>query len=160
MAKVTLKSYGRRQFGGAAGAYGNTTTLRFQLKTAANGGAIGGDSAAAIASGDVVDLGPLPTGMCLDDASILISTGMTATITGSLGFAYEDGVDSAEVPQDAAYFGTGLNLATAARLRASAAKAPVVLPKPARLILTTAVAANAKASQIDVLVTGELTGSL
>lgn len=160
MAKVTLKSYGRRQFGGAAGAYGNTTTLHFLLKTAANGSAIGADSSAAIAAADVVDLGPLPAGMRLDDADLLISTGMTATITGSLGFVYEDGVDSTAVPQDAAYFGTGLNLATAARLRANAAKALVTLPKPARLILTTAVAANAKVSQIEVLVKGELTGSL
>lgn len=159
MAKVKISQYGKRQFGGAAGAYGNTTTLDFKLKTNAIGAAENSDSAAAIAAADVVDLGPLPAGMRLDDASILISVGMTATITGSLGFAYEDGVDSAEVPQDAAYFGTGLNLATAARLRANAAKAPVVLPKQARLILTTAVADNAKASQIDVLVTGELQGA-
>ena len=158
MAKVTLNQFSKRQFGGAAGAYGNTTTLRFQLKTGASGGALEADSSAAIAAGDVVDLGPLPEGMRLDDASLLISTGMTATITGSLGFAYADGVNDTNVPQDAAYFGTGLNLATAARLRANAAKALVTLPKPARLILTTAVAANAKASQIDVLVSGELQG--
>lgn len=158
MARVTLKQFGKRQFGGAAGAYGNTTTFHFLLKTGATGAALESNSSAAIASGDEVDLGRLPEGMRLDDASILISTGMTATITGSLGFKYEDGVDDADVPQDAAYFGTGLNLATAARLRASAAKALVTLPKPARLILTTAVAANAKASQIDVLVTGELKG--
>ncbi|MFI8608513.1 hypothetical protein ACIGFL_09330 [Pseudomonas sp. NPDC077649] len=159
MAKVTLKQFGNRQFGGAAGAYGNTTTLKFALQTGANGAALNADSTAAIAAGDVVDLGPLPEGMRLDDMSMLISTGMTATITGSLGFAYADGVDSTEVPQDAAYFGTGLNLATAARLRAAAAKALVTLPKPARLILTTAVAANAKASKIEVLVSGELQGA-
>lgn len=158
MAKVTLKQFGNRQFGGAAGAYGNTTNLYFKLETAANGGAINANSSAAIAAADVVDLGPLPEGMRLDDMSMLISTGMTATITGSLGFAYADGVDSTDVPQDAAYFGTGLNLATAARLRAAAAKALVTLPKPARLILTTAVAANAKVSKIEVLVTGELKG--
>ena len=76
-----------------------------------------------------------------------------------IGFAYADGVDDASVPQDAAYFGTGLNLATAARLRASAAKALKVLAKPARLILTTAVAANAKVSKIEVLVSGELQGN-
>lgn len=159
MARVTLKQYGKRQFGGAAGAYGNTTTLRFQLKTGSNGAALESNSVAAIAAGDEVDLGPLPEGMRLDDASLLISTGLTATITGSLGFKYTDGTDDADVPQDAAYFGTGFNLANAARLRANAAKALVVLPKPARLILTTAVAANAKASQIDVLVLGELQGN-
>lgn len=159
MAKVTLKQFGNRQFGGAAGAYGNTTTLAFKLETGANGAALNADSSAAIAAADVVDLGPLPEGMRLDDMSMLISTGMTATITGSLGFAYADGVDDASVPQDAAYFGTGLNLATAARLRAAAAKALVTLPKPARLILTTAVAANAKVSKIEVLVSGELQGA-
>ena len=159
MAKVTLKQFGTRQFGGAAGAYGNTTTLYFKLETGSNGAALDADSTAAIAAADVVDLGPLPEGMRLDDLSLLISTGMTATITGALGFAYADGVDSDDVPQDAAYFGTGLNLATAARLRASAAKALVTLPKPARLILTTAVAANAKASKIEALVIGELQGA-
>jgi hypothetical protein len=35
----------------------------------------------------------------------------------------------------------------------------VTLPKPAKLILTTGGAANAKASQLDVLVIGELTGA-
>lgn len=159
MAKVTLNQFGNRQFGGAAGAYGNTTTLYFKLETGANGAAIGADSVVAIAAADVVDLGPLPEGMRLDDASVFISTGMTATITGSLGFAYEDGVDSADVPQDAAYFGAGLDLATAARLRAAAAKALVTLPKPARLILTTAVEDNAKASKVEVLVIGELQGN-
>lgn len=159
MAKVTLKTFGTRQFGGAAGAYGNTTTLYFKLETGANGAALNADSTAAIAAADVVDLGPLPEGMRLDDASILISDGMTATITGSLGFVYADGVDDAAVPQDAAYFGTGFALATAARLRANAGKALKVLPKPARLILTTAVADNAKASKIEVLVTGELQGA-
>lgn len=159
MAKVTLKTFGTRQFGGAAGAYGNTTTLYFKLETGANGAALNADSTAAIAAADVVDLGPLPEGMRLDDASILISTGMTATITGSLGFVYADGVDDAAVPQDAAYFGTGFALATAARLRANAGKALKVLPKPARLILTTAAADNAKASKIEVLVTGELQGA-
>ena len=153
MAKVTLNQFSKRQFGGAAGAYGNTTTLRFQLKTGATGGALEANSSAAIAAGDVVDLGPLPEGMRLDDASLLISTGMTATITGSLGFAYADGVDDAAVPQDAAYFGTGLNLATAARLRNATTNAPVTLPKDAYLILTTAAANNAKASRIDVVLT-------
>lgn len=43
-------------------------------------------------------------------------------------------------------------------LRKTATTAPVVLPKEARLILTTGGAANAKASQIDVRIAGELTG--
>lgn len=157
MATVTKKSFGQRQFGGAAGAYGNTTNLRFQLKTGATGGALDADVTTALAIGDVVRLGILPEGMRLDDALLIVGTGMTATITGKLGFAYVDGVDSAAVPQDDAYFGTGIDLATTGRKRATGSKL-LTLPKPAYLILTTAVAANAKASQIDVIVTGELKG--
>lgn len=156
MATVTLKQVQKRQFGGFT-PYGNVTALMFALATAANGAAVASDSSAALAAGDVVDLGPLPEGMRLDDASVFVTTGMTATITGSLGFKYEDGVDSTAVPQDAAYFGTGIDLAATGRKRATGSKL-VTLPKPARLILTTAVAANAKASDIKVLVTGELTG--
>ncbi len=156
MATVTLKQVQKRQFGGFT-PYGNVTSLMFALATAANGAAVAADSSAALAAGDVVDLGPLPEGFRLDDASVFVTTGMTAAITGSLGFKYEDGVDSTAVPQDAAYFGTAIDLATAGRKRATGSKL-VTLPKPARLILTTAVAANAKASDIKVLVTGELTG--
>ena len=130
--------------------------MAYSLKTNATGAVIDSDSTAAVASGDVIDLGELPAGMRLDDAQILIKTGMTATITGSLGFKYA-GTDSTEVPQDAAYFISAGDLATAGRLRANTGKL-VTLPKPARLILTTAVAANAKASDIKVIVTGELKG--
>lgn len=159
MAKVTLSQFRGRQFGGAAGAYGNTTTLAYQLKTGASGGALNANSAAALAVGDVVDLGPLPAGFRLDDSIAIVSTALTAGVTGSLGFAYADGEDSADVPQDAAYFGTGLALSNAARLRNASSKAIVTLPKPARLILTVAGAANAKAAQIDVLIQGELIGA-
>ena len=155
MATAKLKNMHARQFGN--GPYGNVTTLAFALATGANGSAINSDQATGLAIGDVVDLGPLPEGMRLDDASLFVTVGMTATITGSLGFKYEDGVDVAAVPQDAAYFGTGINLAAAGRVRATGSKL-VTLPKPARLILTTAVAANAKISTIGVVVTGELLG--
>ncbi len=126
--------------------------------TLASGAAADSDSTAAIAAGDVIDLGPLPEGLRLDDAQIIVTTGMTATITGSLGFKYEDGTDSTEAPQDAAYFGSGIDLAAAGRKRATGTKL-LTLPKPARLILTTAVAANAKASDLKVLVYGEQVGA-
>lgn len=156
MAEVKVKNP-HRSFG-ATVPYGNTTTLAYELKTGATGVALNSNSTAALAIGDVVDLGPLPEGMRLDDASVLVTTGMTATITGKLGFKYEDGVDSSAVPQDDAYFGTGIDLAAAGRKRATGSNL-IKLPKPARLILTTAVAANAKASDIKVLVTGELIGA-
>lgn len=156
MATVSLKSALKRQFGNTP--YGNLSVLSFALATLASGAAADSDSTAAIAVGDVIDLGPLPEGLRLDDAQIIVTTGMTATITGSLGFKYEDGTDSTEAPQDAAYFGSGIDLAAAGRKRATGTKL-LTLPKPARLILTTAVAANAKASDIKVLVYGEQVGA-
>lgn len=156
MATVSLKSALKRQFGNNP--YGNLSVLSFALATLASGAAADSDSTTAIAAGDVIDLGPLPEGLRLDDAQIIVSTGMTATITGSLGFKYEDGTDSTEAPQDAAYFGSGIDLAAAGRKRATGTKL-LTLAKPARLILTTAVAANAKASDLKVLVYGEQVGA-
>jgi len=105
MAKITRNTASDRQFGSAP--YGNLTALSYKLVTNASGAAIDSDSTAAIASGDVVDLGPIPAGLRLDDVMITVSTAMTASVTGKLGFAYSDGVDSTLVPQNDAYFGTG-----------------------------------------------------
>ena len=156
MATIKRKTARDRQFGGFT-PYGNVSTLMYLLKTNATGAVIDSDSTAAVASGDVIDLGELPEGMRLDDAQIIVTTGMTATVTGSLGFKYTDGVDDTSVPQDAAYFISAGNINTAGRVRATGSKL-VTLPKPARLILTTGGAANAKASDIKVIVSGELTG--
>lgn len=158
MPTVKLQQFRVRQFGGAAGAYGNTTVLPFKLVTDATGAAVGADSTDAIALGDKVVLGVLPAGMRLDDSLAVVSVAMTALVTGSLGFEYADGVDDADVPQDAAYFGAGIVLNATARLRNASIKAIVTLPKPALLILTTAGAANAKASAVDFIIHGELTG--
>lgn len=133
--------------------YGTGSTLHYSLATAANGSVVGSNSNAAVASGDVVRIGILPAGMRLNDALTAVSVGWTATVTGKLGFAYVDGVDSATVPQDDDYFGAGLTLATAGRYPANNVTVrPVVLPKDAFLILTTGTAANAKASQADFLI--------
>lgn len=138
--------------------YGNTTTLGYNLKTNDTGVVEGGDSDTAPQAGDIIDLGLLPEGWCLADAQVFVTEGMTASVTGSLGFAYEDGEDDTDVPEDAEYFvKAGADLATAGRLRADGSKL-VVLPKPARLTLTLAGAANDKASDITVTVSGELTG--
>ena len=157
MAKITRKTSAQLQHGGAA-PYGNVTALYYQVATNASGAVLESDSSAAVASGDVIDIGPIPAGMRLDDVLMTISTGMTASVTGKLGFVYSDGVDRTDVPQNDAFFGTGYALATAAVLRKTATTAPVRLPKDARLILTTGGAANAKASLIDVRLSGELTG--
>lgn len=157
MATIKKKFIGDKQFGGFT-PYGNLTTLRATLQTSATGAVINSDSPAAIAVGDVVVLEKLPEGFLLEDAQVIVSNGMTATATGSLGFLYADGVDSAQVPQDAAYFGSGFNAATAARLRATSPKAPVRLPKEAYLVWTQATVANAKESRIDMIVHGERLG--
>ena len=156
MAKITRAVALNNVFGSAP--YGNLSVLKFRMQTNASGAVINSDSTAAIASGDVVDLGPLPAGMRLDDVIATVSTAWTASVTGKLGFAYSDGVDSTDVPQNDAHFFAATSLASAAVIRKTATTAPVTLPKEARLILTTGGAANAKASQIDIRVIGELSG--
>ncbi|NWK74110.1 hypothetical protein HYG93_07380 [Acinetobacter sp. SwsAc6] len=155
MATITRKR-NPLMFGGAA-PFGNLTALAFTLATTAAGAVVDSNSTAAVASGDVIELGLLPGGMRLDDAQVIITTGMTESVTGSLGFKYADGVNSTEVPQDAAYFISAGALSSAVRLRANGTKL-VTLPKDAILTLTTGGAANAKASDIKVVVSGELTG--
>ena len=139
--------------------YGNTTTVGYSLKANTRGVIANGDSAVNPKVGDVIDLGELLEGFFLTDAQVFIAVGLSTGATGSLGFAYEDGIDDIDVPQDAEYFlKAGANLATAGRLRANGNKL-VVLPKPARLILTLAGADNTKEADIKVTVTGELTGA-
>lgn len=158
MATIKIKQANNYQFGGFT-PYGNVTTLRFGVQTDAAGKVLNSVEAAAPAVGDVIDLGSLPEGFCVDDAQVIVSTAMSATVTGSLGFKYADGVDSTDVPQDAAAFGAGLVLNATGRLRLATAKAPVTLPKEARLVLTIAGAANAKASRVDITLTGERFGA-
>lgn len=158
MANIKLKGLGVNQFGGMA-AYGNVTTLRSRLDTGANGAPLRANSELALAISDKVYLQVLPAGFRLEDLQAIVSTPMTAAVTGSIGFEYVDGVDSAEVPQDLAYFGAGIVLSAAARLRTASAKAPVTLAKEAFLVLTLAGAANAKASRIDFIVHGERLGA-
>ena len=132
---------------------GNAITNLYSLATNSTGAVVDSNVAAGIASGDVVRMGIMPAGMRLDDAKAIVTVGLTATITAKLGFAYVDGVDSTTVPQDDDYFGAGITVAVAGRYAASnTGVRPVTLPKDAYLILTTAVAANVKVSQIDVLV--------
>ena len=159
MATIKSKSEVMTNFYTVTAPYGNTTTVGYRLKANTGGVLANSDTATAPKAGDVIDLGELLEGWLLTDAQVFITEGLSATVTGKLGFVYEDGVDDIAVPQDDAYFiKAGADLATAGRLRANGSKL-VVLPKPARLILTLAGAANAKVSDITVLVSGELTGA-
>ena len=133
--------------------YGTSITLQLSVATTATGAVAGGDSTAAVAIGDVVRVGIVRAGMRLDDAKVLVSTAWTAAVTAKVGFAYIDGVDSTAVPQDDDYFGAAIALNAAGRYVANnTAVRPVILPKDAYIILTTAGAANAKVSQTDVMV--------
>lgn len=156
----TIKSKNKflTHYYGATAPYGNMSVLTYYIDTNDIGALIHSDTDTAVNTGDVIDIGELPEGFCMTDAQVFVMTGMTAYATASLGFAYEDGVDDADVPQDAEYFIAGADVATAGRLRADGSKL-VILPKTARLILTMGRVSNDKASSIRVAVTGELTGS-
>lgn len=158
MSIVTTQQKHGNQLGSTP--WGNLNALHFILKTGANGGALDADSNAPLAVGDKVRLGIIPAGSTLVESLAVVSTGLTATVKGDLGFEYVDGVDSAKVPQDAAYFGDDLDLAAAARLRNTSNKAPVTLPKDAYLVLTTSGAVNAKAARVDVVLQVISTGAL
>ena len=145
-------------FGGVP--YGNTTSRSFNLTTIANGAAVNSDTATAIADGDSVVLGLLPAGMLLQDAVATVSDAFTALTVGKLGFAYTDGVNSTEVPQDDDYFfGTAtLTLHTLGTYRKVTSTAPVRLPKDANLVLISSGAAHASAGVADFRITGVLGG--
>jgi hypothetical protein len=158
MPTITKKRYQDAQnFGNSP--YGNVMALEYNLTTNAAGAMVNSDSTAAIASGDVVRVGLLPAGFRLHDSLTIVSTAMTAAVIGNIGFAYEDGVDDAGVPQSATYFNSAASLNAAGRVRATGTTKPVTLPKPAWLTVTTGGAANAKAAVVDIIVYGEFAGT-
>lgn len=158
MATIVQTPAARNNLG--ATPWGNRLALHFTLLALASGAIANSDSGAAPAIGDVIVLGQIPAGTTLTDSQVVVSTALTAAVTGALGFVYTDGVDDAKVPQDSAYFGSALSLAAAARLRNATTKVPVTLPKDANLVLTIGGAANAKAGRVDVLIEGIATGAL
>lgn len=158
MATITKKKIAQQNtFGGVP--YGNHTILDFNLTTNAAGAFTDSDTAAAIGLGDKVRLGILPAGFKVFDSQVIVSDAFTALVTGSLGFEYVDGVDSADVPQSASWFGAGLVLNAVGRLRNATTNKPVTLPKDVYLILTTAGAANAAVGIADFFIEGILNGA-
>lgn len=151
MATITKKTDPRLNVG--ATPWGNAHGLLFTLATNAAGGAIGADSATALASGDKVRLGVIPAGSTLLDSVATVSNAFSASVTANIGFEYVDGVDSTAVPQSATHFAAAAALSSAAVLRKTTTTAPVTLPKDAWLTLTTGGAANAEAARVDVVLT-------
>lgn len=157
MSTIKSKSKFFTHYFGATPPYGNCSALTYHMSTNKTGAVNNSDSAEATKPGDVIDLGELLEGFCLTDAQLFVVTAMSAGVTGSLGFAYEDGEDDTKVPQSSEYFFANKDLATVSRIRADGSRMDI-LPKPARLILTLGGSANAQESEIRVAVTGELTG--
>lgn len=159
MATATKKNVlNLQQFGGVP--YGNGSVLPFSFETNAAGVYVDSDLATAVVAGSKVRVGVLPAGMRLDDMLAICSDLFTALVTAAIGFEYADGVDDANVPQNASYFFAALALSATGRTRSNnLAVRPVTLPKDAFLILTTAGADIAAAGQLDLLTYGTLTGT-
>jgi len=140
--------------------YGDTVALDgYNMTTNASGVVQGSDAGAtALIVNDIVRLGIIPAGTRLLDFIGTISDAFTASSTFSLGFAYVDGVDSAAVPQNAAYFCAGVSLASTGVVRKTAVTPPVTLPKDAYLILTNTGAVQAAVGVLDVVVIGKSVG--
>ena len=149
--KLYLRS--KNEFGGVP--YGNARKLHFDLVTNASGGALDADSAAALAQNDIARVGILPAGTKLIDCLAIVSDAFTASVTGKIGFAYVDGVDSADVPQDDDYFFAALAINAVGRTRANnTAVRPVTLPKDAYLTVAIGGASNAAVGIVDLIVEG------
>jgi len=146
-----------RQFGGTP--YGNAVALRFGFETNASGIFVDSDLATAVQIADVVNIGMLPAGLEIHDSLSIVSDAFTAVTTANVGFAYVDGVDDTDVPQDADYFNAALATNALGRTRAAnTAVAPIKLPKDAYITLTIAGADHAAAGVLDVIVNGIWTG--
>lgn len=134
--------------------WGNSTHLRFHMETNASGVVLNSDLATALQAADVIRLGEIPAGFLIEDALVNLSNAFSASSTFHLGFLYTDGVDDASVPQDAQYICASLAADATSVSRKTGIKAPVQLPKPAWLVLTNNVAAQAVIGIIDVSVQG------
>lgn len=145
-----------RQFGGVP--YGNLTALEFNMNTT-SGVVDDSNVATAVQIDDVIEIGVLPAGFRIMDALIILSAVYTASSTFTIGFAYVDGVDDADVPQDADYFTADLAADAASRTPMdNLAVAPLELPKDAYLIVDNGVAAQATTGKMSVIVQGILRG--
>lgn len=157
MAKIHVRNNGGNRFGGVP--YGNMAVEHYRIVAKEDGTILGADAYGPPKADDVLVLGVLEQGFRLDDAQIIVKTGMSSGITADVGFVYADGADDANVPQDAAYFASAADFASAARIRCQSAKL-VTLPKQALLTVTLKGAGSEAAADIDILIYGEKFGQL
>jgi hypothetical protein len=140
--------------------YGNAVSRLYSLSTDASGIVVNGDATVALADAGVVRIGVIDGGTRLEDCLAIVSDAFRASSTAKIGFAYVDGVDDSNVPQDDDYFFAALALDAAGRTRANnTAVRPVVLPKDAYLIVTNG-GGNAQnvVGVLDVVVSGAMIG--
>lgn len=140
-------------------ALGNMIVERYQLQVTA--GLVNGVD---IATGDVIILGILPAGWRLmpQFAKIVVSDAFGTGVTGTVGFAYIDGVDDTAVPQDADYFLLSNTLAATVALDGNnTAVTAVRLPKSAYLTVTLGgTSHDASAAAMDVYICAVNSGLL
>lgn len=157
MAKIHVRNNGGNRFGGVP--YGNMAVEHYRIVAKEDGTILGADAYGPPKADDVLVLGVLEQGFRLDDAQIIVKTGMASGVTADVGFVYADGADDANVPQDAAYFASAADFASAACIRCQSAKL-VTLPKQALLTVTLKGADSKAAADIDILIYGEKFGQL
>ena len=98
MAKLTLDGAGNSRFGNKP--FGNDAVYRFAVETGSTGILLRSrEATVALAINDVIWGQRLQAGMVPDTMKAIVSNHFGAGVTASFGFAYADGVDSAELPQ-------------------------------------------------------------
>ena len=158
MAKLTIDGAGNVRFGNRP--FGNGAVYRFLVETGATGILQRSrDATVALAVNDVIYAGRLQAGMVPDTMKAIVSNHFGAGVTASFGFAYADGVDSADLPQSATHFGSGILLSAAGEIPVPIKAKLAALPKDAYLTITVTGAAISKAGYMDVVVRGEQTGA-
>ena len=158
MAKLTIDGAGNSRYGNRP--FGNDAVYRFVVETGATGILLRSrEATVALAVNDVLKIGRLQAGMVPDTMKAVVSNHFGAGVTASFGFAYADGVDSAELPQSATYFGTGIVLSAVGDIPVPIKAKLAALPKDAYLTITVTGAAISEAGYMDVVVRGEQTGA-
>ena len=158
MAKLILDGAGNSRFGNKP--FGNDAVYRFAVETGSTGILLRSrDATVALAVNDELKIGRLQAGMVPDTLKAIVSNHFGAGVTASFGFAYADGVDSADLPQSATYFGSGILLSAVGEIPVPIKAKLAPLPKDAYLTITITGAAVAEAGYMDVVVRGEQTGA-
>jgi len=158
MAKLILDGAGNSRFGNKP--FGNDAVYRFAVETGSTGILLRSrEATAALAVNDVIWAQRLQAGMVPDTLKAIVSNHFGAGVTAAFGFAYADGVDSADLPQSATYFGSGILLSAVGEIPVPIKAKLAALPKDAYLTITITGAAVAEAGYMDVVVRGEQTGA-